>query len=336
MWQGVYRFDSLRAVNGEAIHSADPIRLGPSGTAARTGTTNALSRSAGLQIKRSLVSIVKRDGVFVIRGGSGAVLGAQPISIEIENVTLGTTVPVVAVGKDGEFETTVVAAVGDRLSMKALSAISEQVEMSLGRVPGAIPAGPAARGDVTRPAATPGLPRHPALRIEPSLISITEADGRFAVRGENGAVVGSQPISVEIKNDSLGTSVPIVAVTENGAFETHVVAVAGDRLSMTAVSGSGEQVGIALGQTPTSESQASLAGGHSVPVDRLHLVSNLLVVPAATAAAMIPRSSTQPRDRSRYPASRRGGRIEAVMRRVRRRARPRFKSFHATKDRYEV
>src|SRR5207247_7956362 len=40
-WQGVYRFDSLRAVNGETFTSIDPVRLGANGTLALNGPTTA-------------------------------------------------------------------------------------------------------------------------------------------------------------------------------------------------------------------------------------------------------------------------------------------------------
>jgi hypothetical protein len=40
-WQGVYRFDSVKAPNGEAIVSKDPIRLGDGGAVNLTGPTGS-------------------------------------------------------------------------------------------------------------------------------------------------------------------------------------------------------------------------------------------------------------------------------------------------------
>jgi YD repeat-containing protein len=336
-WQGVYRFDSLHAVNGETIHSNDPIRLGVGGTAARPGTAT-LSQIVRLRIQRSLVSIETRGGMLVIRGGTGAVLGAHPISVEIDNNTLGTTVAAVPVANDGSFEANVAGASGDRLTMKARDGTGEEIEVGLGRVPVSIAS--AAHGDLVAPSVTPGLSPPPALRIERSLISIAKRGATFYVRGQTGAVVGAQPISVEIRNLTLGTSVPGVAVRKDGAFETTIPAGPGDNLAMKAISGIGEEIEIGLGQVPATEPHASSSQGRSLAVDGLHLVSNLLSVPGHPAPAMLPRcehcSSTEPRDQSRYPAGPQSDKIQAVMPRVRRKARPRFNSLHETKDLYVV
>jgi hypothetical protein len=134
--------------------------------------------------------------------------------------------------------------------------------------------------------------------------------------------------------------VPVIAVGENGAFETAVVAAESDRLSMKAISGVGEEIEMGLGQVPATEARASVRQGRPIPVDRLHLVSNLLNVPGHPAPLMLPHcehcSSTEPRDQSRYPASPRSDKIQAVMPKVRRKARPRFNSLQATKDLYVV
>jgi len=174
------------------------------------------------------------------------------------------------------------------------------------------------------PATPPSLPpAHPALRVQRSLVSVSARGGAtFVVHGATGAVLGAPPLSVEIKNVTLGTSVPVVAVDEDGAFETTIVAAAGDRLSMKAVSGVGEQIEIGLGQVPENEPQDSLLQEHSVPVDRLHLISNLLATQAAASA--LRRCDhcafTQQPDQSQHPVVLQGDGVDAALPRRKRRA----------------
>jgi YD repeat-containing protein len=183
-------------------------------------------------------------------------------------------------------------------------------------------------GNVTspaRPAPSPPL----ALHIERSLVSMAKRGGTFVVRGGSGAIAGAQPISVEIKNLALGITVPVVGVGEEGAFEATVDAAPGDRLSMRAVSGIGEQIEIGLDQVRSGEPQAILGTRHSVEVGRLHLVSSLIAIPAA-AAALLPRCddcvTSQPPDQPRRRPARSEDAVQGVLRR-RRKLTHTFKSF---------
>jgi hypothetical protein len=167
------------------------------------------------------------------------------------------------------------------------------------------------------------------LRVERSLVSIARRGGTFVVRGGRGALVGAQPISIEVKNISLGTSVPVVVVSEEGAFETTINAAPGDRLSIRAVSGVGEQIEIGLGQVPVAEPQAFSRPRSTVRVDQLHLVSSLIIV--APAAARMTHceqcASAQRRDQPRRTA-RMEDMVQGVIPR-RRKFRHTFKAFQA-------
>jgi hypothetical protein len=87
---------------------------------------------AVLRVDRSRISIVEKGNAIVVRGTSGALTGPQPITIEIRNATLGTSVPVVPVSADGSFEASIGAAPGDHLLLQITSGTGELLEIDLG------------------------------------------------------------------------------------------------------------------------------------------------------------------------------------------------------------
>jgi hypothetical protein len=96
----------------------------------------------------------------------------------------------------------------------------------------------------------PQPPSEPiALRVDRSRISVDERNGVFVVRGTRGALAGPRPISIEVRNATLGTGVPVVPVSEDGSFETTIGAAPGDHLLLEIISGAGEQLEIDLGPT---------------------------------------------------------------------------------------
>jgi hypothetical protein len=109
-------------------------------------------------------------------------------------------------------------------------------------------------GPVTQAAQAPApLPDEPvadALHIDRSRITVVPRDGRFAVHGSPGAVTGSRPVTVEIRNQTLGTSNPVIAVAGDGSFEAVIDAARGDRLLLRATTGTGESGDADLGDIP--------------------------------------------------------------------------------------
>jgi hypothetical protein len=93
-------------------------------------------------------------------------------------------------------------------------------------------------------------PEPPAFRVTSSLISLMPGNGGTVVRGARGAVVGMQPVTVELRNLTLGTSIPIVPVDEEGRFETTIAAAPGDHLLLIATSGGGEPAESDRGDVP--------------------------------------------------------------------------------------
>ena len=106
------------------------------------------------------------------------------------------------------------------------------------------------------------------LRADRSRISVEERNGAMVVRGERGALTGPQPITIEIRNATLGTSVPVVPVREDGSFEAIINALPTDHLLLEVTSGAGERLEIDLGPQKTSFDfrnawRAAFAGGAS-------------------------------------------------------------------------
>jgi hypothetical protein len=89
---------------------------------------------ASLRVDRGRIAVFGRDGSFVVRGAAGTLTGAHPISIEIKNLTLGTSVPMIPVSDEGSFETIIVAAPGDHLLLEAISGFGERTEVDLGLI----------------------------------------------------------------------------------------------------------------------------------------------------------------------------------------------------------
>ncbi|MEA2163765.1 MAG: large repetitive protein [Thermoanaerobaculia bacterium] len=85
-----------------------------------------------LRADRSRITVDERNGAMIVRGSRGALTGPQPISIEIRNVTLGTSVPVVPVREDGSFEAIINALPADHLLIEVMSGDGEQLEIDLG------------------------------------------------------------------------------------------------------------------------------------------------------------------------------------------------------------
>jgi hypothetical protein len=106
-----------------------------------------------------------------------------------------------------------------------------------------------ASGSVPVVASAPSLARsQPAvLRADRGRISVTEKDDTIVVRGTPGALAGRRPISIEVRNATLGTSVPVVPVSADGSFQVSIRATAGDHLLLEITSGAGEQLEIDLG-----------------------------------------------------------------------------------------
>ena len=92
----------------------------------------SLPASPTLRADRVLIGAEVRDGSVVVRGLRGALLGPRPISVEIRNLTLGTTLPVVPVAADGSFEVAIGAAAGDHLTLIVTSGDGERLEIDLG------------------------------------------------------------------------------------------------------------------------------------------------------------------------------------------------------------
>ncbi|MEA2238632.1 MAG: hypothetical protein QOC81_3356 [Thermoanaerobaculia bacterium] len=86
---------------------------------------------AALRVDRSRITVDGRNGVVAVRGSPGALAGPRPISIEVRNATLGTSVPVVPVRDDGSFEATITSAPGDHLLLEITSGAGEQIEIDL-------------------------------------------------------------------------------------------------------------------------------------------------------------------------------------------------------------
>jgi hypothetical protein len=81
-WQGVYHFDTLRANNGEAIHSSDPIRLGVNGAISLAGPT-----AAGQYLE--LFDTINATDVTVT--GNVSVLTINTTNLTVKNGALLTT-----------------------------------------------------------------------------------------------------------------------------------------------------------------------------------------------------------------------------------------------------
>jgi hypothetical protein len=92
----------------------------------------APAEPAALRVDRSRISFVENGNAIIVRGTSGALAGPQPISIEIRNATLGTSLPVVPVSADGSFEASIGARVGDHLLLEITSGTGELLEIDLG------------------------------------------------------------------------------------------------------------------------------------------------------------------------------------------------------------
>ena len=90
-------------------------------------------------------------------------------------------------------------------------------------------------------------PSSPTLRADRALIGAEVRDGNVVVRGSRGALLGPRPISIEIRNLTLGTSLPVMPVAADGSFEVAIDAAAGDHITLTATSGDGERLEIDLG-----------------------------------------------------------------------------------------
>jgi hypothetical protein len=85
-----------------------------------------------LRVDRPQITAGARSGVVIVRGSRGALTGPQPISIELRNATLGTSVPVLPVLEDGSFEATISALPADHLFLEVTSGAGEQIEIDLG------------------------------------------------------------------------------------------------------------------------------------------------------------------------------------------------------------
>jgi hypothetical protein len=90
------------------------------------------------------------------------------------------------------------------------------------------------------------LPEPTALRVDRSRISFDQHNGVIVVRGSRGALAGPRPISIEVRNATLGPSVPVVPVWEDGSFEATITAAPDDHLLLEVTSGVGEQIEIDL------------------------------------------------------------------------------------------
>jgi hypothetical protein len=85
-----------------------------------------------LRVERGLISATADRGHVVIRGARGALTGPQPVSLEVRNATLGTTLPVVPVAADGSFTADITAAPEDHLVLAVISGDGERLEIDLG------------------------------------------------------------------------------------------------------------------------------------------------------------------------------------------------------------
>jgi hypothetical protein len=94
-----------------------------------------------------------------------------------------------------------------------------------------------------------------ALHIERSRIKVEVHDASVVVVGSSGAIAGSPPVSIEIKNLTLGMSVPLIPVLQDGSFKTTLSGVTHDHLTLRALSGSGEITNIDLGEIAAANGQ---------------------------------------------------------------------------------
>jgi hypothetical protein len=85
-----------------------------------------------------------------------------------------------------------------------------------------------------------------ALRVDRARISTDDGNGFITIRGSRGALAGPRPISIEIRNATLGTSVPVVPARDDGSFEASIGAAPADHLFLEIISGTGEQLEIDL------------------------------------------------------------------------------------------
>jgi hypothetical protein len=134
-WDAVVSGTKLYVASEQLINIVDVGAFGGlSGSVPAVASTPPTTRSqpAVLVVDRSRISTAARNDGVIVRGTSGALTGPQPITIEVKNATLGTSVPVVPVSADGSFEASIGAAPGDHLLLQITSGTGELLEIDLG------------------------------------------------------------------------------------------------------------------------------------------------------------------------------------------------------------
>jgi hypothetical protein len=132
-WDAVFGGTKLYVASEQLINVVDlAAGSGAVGSVPVVESAPPLRQPGVLRVDRSQITAGARNGVVIVRGSRGALPGPQPVSIELKNATLGTSVPVLPVLEDGSFEATISALPADHLFLEVTSGTGEQIEIDLG------------------------------------------------------------------------------------------------------------------------------------------------------------------------------------------------------------
>jgi hypothetical protein len=214
LWQGVYRFDSLRVTGKAKVNFNDRVDAGT--VTIDPGSSVSWYNAEAPRVEPADVVFSAAGGTFRVAGQAGAVSDTDGIaSAKLRNLATAATWPIV-VGADGSFAAVAVTGTGgDSIELEATDASSRPRTAKL--VVGSLPlnAGPPT--------------------IAAGVISVAAHDSAFWVAGGAGAVSDPNGImSAAIANPATGQVWPVVIAVDGSFPATVATGVSGQRLTVTA------------------------------------------------------------------------------------------------------